>query len=162
VSHAGAAPGRAVGTQAAPRTRGARPCWAPGANRPGKTRLGRRASLRPCGLAASRHTGHVKPLGAASLRFGAASTRRRARAELVAPGRRAGRPRRATALAAPRARQAGEVRSRLATARVEAARRGREPSGWLATDHHSEGPRRAAATPRRELDRRASPPQRAR
>jgi hypothetical protein len=57
----------------------------------------------PRGLAASRHAGRVEPPGAASLRVGAASARRRAGAELVAPGRRAGRPRRATALAAPRA-----------------------------------------------------------
>jgi hypothetical protein len=39
--HAGAAPGRAVGTQAAPRTRGARPRCAPGENRSGRPWLGR-------------------------------------------------------------------------------------------------------------------------
>jgi hypothetical protein len=47
VCHAGAAPGRVVGTQVPPRTRGARPCCAPGAYRPGRTRLGRRAGWLP-------------------------------------------------------------------------------------------------------------------
>jgi hypothetical protein len=66
VSHAGAAPGRAVGTQVMPRTRGARPCCAPGAIRLGRTRLGRRTGQRPRGLAASRHTGRAEPRACAS------------------------------------------------------------------------------------------------
>jgi hypothetical protein len=63
MSHAGAATGRAVGTQVTPRMRGVRPCCAPGANRPGRTLLGRRVGQRQRGLAASRHAGRAEPLG---------------------------------------------------------------------------------------------------
>jgi hypothetical protein len=45
-SHAGAAPGRAVGTQATPSTRGARPRCAPGENQSGRPWLGHARARR--------------------------------------------------------------------------------------------------------------------
>jgi hypothetical protein len=118
VSHVGAAPGRAVGTQVTPRTRGARPCCAPGANRPGRTRLGRHVGQRPRGLAASRHAGRAEPLGGCPRAGGRIRT---------PPGRgRAGRAAGRTEKAAASSRRASA--SHVTGPRALAAAEGRGPA----------------------------------
>jgi hypothetical protein len=95
-SHAGAAPGRAVGTQATPRTRGAQPRCAPG-----------EAVAGPCEGAPSHRTGRAKPGSCARTSRAGRPVSRRA-------GNAGSPPRRATRLAG-RAHHAGRPVSRHAS-----------------------------------------------
>jgi hypothetical protein len=129
-SHVGDAPRRAKGTQAASRTRGARPRCAPGENRPGRPRLG---------------CARVRLATAQADHIGWPMRRRAASRALAAPSHRAGYagwPHQATRLDGRGRGPGGNGRAGLAVGRQELRR---AVARMLAADRHAGWPRRASS-----------------